>query len=213
MQIRCENCRTSFDLPTQNNEESGACPYCEHVNHPTGTGRREADRLQSNHPSPSSAKKAGAAGKADYANRTMLFPPDAETKPDPDTALRQAMNGKTPSLPAGQPFELVIVEGDEIGKRFVMTTPKIVIGRGVQSDVQLKDVEVSREHCVIEAYGETLVIKDLRSANGTVLNGFLVRQDLLKPKDRIHIGNTTLELERHTNGSSKGNGTTHAKKH
>ena len=191
MRTHCENCRTTFELPTAD-EVSGACPYCEHVNHFKGNGQQVEVGGRS---APPSAKQAGA-GKRDIGTSTMIFPPEAETKPDPDTSIRNATNGKAPKLPAGRPFELVIVEGDEIGKRFVIGKAQMTIGRGVHVDIQLKDPEVSREHCVIECFGETLIIKDLRSANGTVLNGFLVRKDLLKPNDRVHVGNTTLEVER-----------------
>jgi len=191
MRTLCENCRTTFELPTAN-EESGACPYCEHVNHLNGNGHPVQSGERS---APAGAKQAGS-GKRDIGTSTMIFPPEAETKPDPDTSIRHATDGKAPKLPQGRPFELVIVEGDELGKRFVIGKAQMTIGRGVSADIQLKDPEVSREHCVIECFGDTLLIKDLRSANGTVLNGFLVRRDLLKQNDRIHVGNTTLEVER-----------------
>ncbi|HTP40796.1 MAG TPA: FHA domain-containing protein [Nitrospiria bacterium] len=192
MRIHCENCGTVFDL-TGSNENSGPCPYCEHVNHAgNGNGRAAGHR----------ARAAGVqstrnrVNKRDVGSSTMIFPPDAETKPDPDTSIRNATNGKKPVSPTGRLFELEIVEGDDLGKRFTIVKAQMTIGRGVTADVQLKDPEVSREHCVIECYGDTLIIKDLRSANGTVLNGFLVRRDLLKPNDRIHVGNTTLEVKR-----------------
>jgi hypothetical protein len=192
MRTRCENCRTVFELPTAD-EESGACPYCEHVNHPDGNHQAtKSPPLRS----ASTSQVRNRVSKRNVGTSTMIFPPDAETKPDPDTSIQNATNGKTPMVPTGRPFELVIVEGDELGKRFVIAKAQMTIGRGVNTDIQLKDPEVSREHCIIECFGNTLIIKDLRSANGTVLNGFLVRQDLLKLNDRIHVGNTTLEVER-----------------
>jgi pSer/pThr/pTyr-binding forkhead associated (FHA) protein len=192
MRTLCENCRTVFELPTAD-DESGACPYCEHVNHPEGNNQvTKSPPIRSSSASPARNR----ASKRDVGTSTMIFPPDTETKPDPDTSIHNATNGKTPTAPTGRPFELVIVEGDELGKRFVIAKAQMTIGRGVNTDIQLKDPEVSREHCIIECFGNTLIIKDLRSANGTVLNGFLVRRDLLKPNDRIHVGNTTLEVER-----------------
>jgi len=191
MRTICENCRTVFELPTAD-ETSGVCPYCEHINQLLGN-RQEVQ--PDGRPVPARPKRQGAGGR-DIGTSTMVFPPEAETKPEPDTSIRNATNGKKPTAPTGRPFELVIVEGGELGKRFVIAKAQMTIGRGVDTDIQLKDPEVSREHCVIECFGDTLVIKDLRSANGTVLNGFLVRRDLLKPNDRIHVGNTTLEVER-----------------
>jgi len=192
MRTLCENCRTVFELPTTD-EKSGACPYCEHVNHPAGNGRHAAEPRQ--RPDRAQPSRNGVK-KRDIGTSTMIYPPEAETKPEANTTIRNATNGKQPTVPMGRPFELVIVEGDELGKRFVIDKTQMTIGRGVNTDIHLKDPEVSREHCVIECFGDTLIIKDLRSANGTVLNGFLVRRDLLKPHDRIHVGNTTLEVER-----------------
>lgn len=192
MRTLCENCRTVFELPTTD-EQSGACPYCEHVNHPGGNGRHAAEHRERQVPV---RPARNGVKKRDIGTSTMIFPPDAETKPESNTSIRNATNGKKPTVPMGRPFELVIVEGDELGKRFVIDKTQMTIGRGVNTDIQLKDPEVSREHCVIECFGDTLIIKDLRSANGTVLNGFLVRRDMLKPNDRIHVGNTTLEVER-----------------
>jgi hypothetical protein len=147
MRINCENCRTVFELSAIN-EDSGACPYCEHVN-PRGSALNGDGEAAEPRPS-----NGAAALKPDIGTSTMLFPPDAETKPDPDTSIRQVTTGKTPSLPAGRPpFELVVVEGDEIGKRFVISKPQVVIGRSVKADIQLKDSEVSREHCMIESFG------------------------------------------------------------
>lgn len=191
MRTVCENCRTVFELPAAG-EDSGVCPYCEHSNHQKDNGH-PAEALA--RPAPSKPGRNGVS-KRDIGTSTMIFPPEAETRPEPDTSIRNATEGKTPTLPSGRPFELVVVEGDELGKRFVVAKARMTIGRGVGTDIQLKDPEVSREHCVIECFGETLVIKDLRSANGTVLNGFLVRRDMLKQRDRIHVGNTTLEVDR-----------------
>jgi len=191
MRTLCENCRTVFELPTAA-EESGVCPYCEHSNHRRSDDPPVESRSR---PLPSKPGRNGTH-KRDIGTSTMIFPPEAETRPEPDTSIRNATNGKSPTVPTGRPFELVIVEGDELGKRFVIAKAQMTIGRGVGVDIQLKDPEVSREHCVIECFGDTLIIKDLRSANGTVLNGFLVRRDLLKPSDRIHVGNTTLEVDR-----------------
>ena len=193
MRITCDNCRTTYDRPAVV-EGRSACPFCEHMNQ-SGLHQSPSKRVQ--------ARANGATAKADVGTSTLVFPVEAQAKADPETTIRRATSGKTPSLPGARPFELVVVEGDEAGKRFLIAKPQIIIGRSVKADLQLKDSEVSREHCLIESYGETLLLKDLKSANGTVLNGFLIRQDVLKARDRIHIGNTTLEVARMESGAAK----------
>ena len=47
----------------------------------------------------------------------------------------------------------------------------ISIGRSHDSDIQIRDEYVSRNHLVIWQSGEKYFLKDLRSGNGTFVNG------------------------------------------
>ena len=48
---------------------------------------------------------------------------------------------------------------------------RLLVGRGPDTDLQLIDEKVSREHCVFERLGDGVVLKDLGSRNGTWVNG------------------------------------------
>lgn len=66
--------------------------------------------------------------------------------------------------------------------------PVVTIGR-VQSDIVLNNPQVSSRHAQLEWKGGYHVLRDLRSTNGTWLNGQRVRDALrIKPGDVIQIG-------------------------
>lgn len=72
---------------------------------------------------------------------------------------------------------------------------ELIIGRGQQCDVVIKDATVSRVHAKIycDKYGTT-VIEDLNSTNGTYVNGErLISVIALNAGDEIQIGGVVLE--------------------
>ena len=65
----------------------------------------------------------------------------------------------------------------------------IQIGRDAGNDVVLSSPTVSRYHAQIEKVGQRFRIRDLRSSNGTFVNGDRIEAETwLKPEDAIRIG-------------------------
>jgi pSer/pThr/pTyr-binding forkhead associated (FHA) protein len=65
------------------------------------------------------------------------------------------------------------------------------VGRSGITDVQIKDRYVSREHLLLRKSGDKLLLMDLRSKNGTFLNGNQIRPGTeveLKEGDSIVVG-------------------------
>ena len=77
----------------------------------------------------------------------------------------------------------------EIGQR--VTT----IGRSHENSVEIADISSSRQHCQIERKEGGYEIVDLKSRNGTVVNGVLVLRKELRPGDCIEIGKTQVFFE------------------
>ncbi|MBK7580290.1 MAG: FHA domain-containing protein [Myxococcales bacterium] len=70
------------------------------------------------------------------------------------------------------------------------------IGRHPANDIQLLDSVASKVHCRIERRGDAHYLRDLRSLNGTYLNGQRVRGECrLHHRDVIAVGSTTLRFE------------------
>lgn len=69
------------------------------------------------------------------------------------------------------------------------------VGRTAQADFILDAALVSRLHCRLLAdKSDQLVVEDLRSTNGTLVNGERVERQVLKPGDRVTIGRVDLEV-------------------
>jgi pSer/pThr/pTyr-binding forkhead associated (FHA) protein len=66
----------------------------------------------------------------------------------------------------------------------------IVVGRSGQAEVSVEDEGLSRRHFLIVPDGDSYIIKDLSSRNGTWLDGRRVFAEKLRHNDRILAGNT-----------------------
>ncbi len=87
---------------------------------------------------------------------------------------------------------LVVLAGSNVGEMHRVEGPEIVIGRATSATLRLHDDGISRRHCRILQLGARVVIEDLQSANGTLVNGDLVHHHELKDGDKIRLGANTL---------------------
>jgi pSer/pThr/pTyr-binding forkhead associated (FHA) protein len=71
----------------------------------------------------------------------------------------------------------------------------LIIGRLVESEIQIRDSFISRVHAGIGYVNNQFTLKDFGSANGTYRNGARVFECPLASGDRIQVGNTTLLFE------------------
>jgi hypothetical protein len=83
-----------------------------------------------------------------------------------------------------------LVSGD--GRNYPLQMGSTVIGRGDQANLRLPDVGISRRHARLDFDGAQVVLTDLGSTNGTMVNGQRVSAVALNPGDMIQLGTTTL---------------------
>jgi hypothetical protein len=81
------------------------------------------------------------------------------------------------------------------GSRIVLGVEPIVIGRLPECTVVLNDQNVSRRHAEIRRSGSDVVVADLKSTNGTKVNGAPVTERVLEDGDDITVGTTTMRFE------------------
>jgi len=84
---------------------------------------------------------------------------------------------------------------DGAAKDFEIGERSITIGRSPDADIILLDEKVSRVHCGIRLWDGEFYIKDLKSKNGTYVNGRRVEVNKLKSSDVIKIGSYTFTFE------------------
>ena len=90
-------------------------------------------------------------------------------------------------VPAGLGV-LVVKRGPNAGSRFVLDNEVTRAGRHPDSDIFLDDITVSRRHAEFLRRGETYVVRDVGSLNGTYLNRERIDESDLDNGDEVQIG-------------------------
>ena len=92
---------------------------------------------------------------------------------------------------AGQPARLLIQQGPEQGREYVLSAPQMSIGRSSINEIVLNDPEISRRHALFSREGHQYTVQDLGSTNGTFVNGQRCTGVVsLKDGDLIEFGDT-----------------------
>jgi transcriptional regulator with GAF, ATPase, and Fis domain len=90
---------------------------------------------------------------------------------------------------------LIVISGPLVGQTFLLGTERLTLGRDHGNAVHLRDLAVSRHHCVIEPASDSFRLRDLDSRCGTFINGVPVRERVLEHWDRIKLGDSLLLFE------------------
>jgi len=91
---------------------------------------------------------------------------------------------------------LFVIRGNDQGTRFELEGESVGVGRDSSNAVQLHDTEVSRQHAEIRRAEEGYVVADLKSSNGTFVNGRRVEQHRLSSGDQVQVGGTLMLFTR-----------------
>lgn len=95
------------------------------------------------------------------------------------------------------PRSLKVIEGEGLkGKTFDLEAD-LLIGRGDNCQIKVDDAYASQVHARLFRRGDSVMVEDMGSTNGTYLN----RQKVTTPTeifkgDRVKVGKTVLELRR-----------------
>lgn len=82
------------------------------------------------------------------------------------------------------------------GWQTIELQPHQGVGRHPNNAIQLLDTIVSKEHCIIERDGPSMLLRDLGSMNGTYVNGERVAGSrVLRLGDEIRLGRTTFQFD------------------
>src|SRR6516164_8421029 len=92
-------------------------------------------------------------------------------------------------------FELVVVQGRSATNTIKLNDGITIVGRHNDCQLRIKSSQVSRKHCELFEKKGMLLVKDLGSANGTLVNGKKVEgQRVLEPGDELTIGPILLRV-------------------
>jgi pSer/pThr/pTyr-binding forkhead associated (FHA) protein len=92
--------------------------------------------------------------------------------------------------------QLVVVRGKPEGKVIPLVGSNFKIGRGETCHLRPNSEQVSREHAEFTISGESVVVRDLGSRNGTLVNGKALTTEVCKLKDRdlVQVGPLTFAV-------------------
>lgn len=110
-------------------------------------------------------------GLRDRALPSILLPSARADEARPDTRLVLSLQGAA-------------------DREVVLTTDRVLIGRGDEADVRIDSVFVSRYHALILRDGKQDVLLDLGSTNGLLVNSRRIVRRALRDRDLIQIGPT-----------------------
>jgi serine phosphatase RsbU (regulator of sigma subunit) len=84
---------------------------------------------------------------------------------------------------------LLTLKGPDAGRHFPLEAAATVLGRHGDSDICLESQSVSRHHARIVRQDSSFLVEDLRSSNGTLVNGKRIKEPVpLTEKDTLQIG-------------------------
>ena len=80
-------------------------------------------------------------------------------------------------------------------RREIRITGPITIGRAKSATICIDDKTLSREHTQVVPEAGRYIVRDLKSKNGTLLNGKLLHQpQVLNHGDRVKVGSATFMI-------------------
>ncbi|HEX5054746.1 MAG TPA: GGDEF domain-containing protein [Planctomycetota bacterium] len=122
------------------------------------------------------------SGDTDFNRTVFSVPNEGQGKAAPP-----------PRLPV-----LVVLRGEQVGRRYLLNENSLVIGRRPdRADLVVPgDAQISSVHCRIERgpQPDTWQVVDLSSTNGTYIAGQRITTLALRDGDRVHVGETVLKF-------------------
>jgi len=88
-----------------------------------------------------------------------------------------------------------VVQGKPHGSYLEFPEGEYVVGRGPECHIRPNSELISRQHCLLRVRGTVLVVRDLGSTNGTLVNGKRLRDECaLADGDTIQLGPLVLQV-------------------
>jgi hypothetical protein len=140
---------------------------------------------------PSYARPLGGPPSLDRATPQQPgYPAQPQPQAAPAGLPRGGGAGSASAGPAGEPIVLKVN-----GQVHEFPQGKVVIGRSHDVDLRIDHADVSRRHAMIYWSDGSIVVRDLGSTNGTMVNGYPIESTVVRPTDTIRIGNYNITAE------------------
>ena len=104
-------------------------------------------------------------------------PPAAPAAPDSVSQFQPTMVMGT--FPAARTGSVMVRSGPDTGAKFALETSVLYVGRAPDNGIVVNDPATSRRHARFEMRGQDFLVVDLGSANGTLVDGVRVVEQVL----------------------------------
>jgi serine phosphatase RsbU (regulator of sigma subunit) len=143
------------------------------------------------------AKSGVAADCTPESKRIKWIPqPAPESNLEDDRTQIVTFARSTEPVPDERIRCVELIDGFDVGRRFVIGLAGASIGRTLPAEIVLPDAEVSRVHCRLAIRGDDLVVVDLGSTNGTFVDGVRISEPTsVSPGSIIRVGQQLLKHE------------------
>lgn len=87
-----------------------------------------------------------------------------------------------------------VLSGPQTGKIFDLKLGKNIFGRSAGCDIKIQSIGISKEHCEIHVYKDKAILVDLKSSNGTFLNGVKIQNSIIKLGDKFSLFDIIMDV-------------------
>jgi predicted Zn finger-like uncharacterized protein len=191
--IECTSCHARYQYDEDRFERKPSkkikCAKCStifEIHNPAFAARPAAvDKGESTAPRP---------GERHDETRTRPPAPKQDTTEQSPIPERSTGSLNTPAMPKGKRLSLAVINGNDAGTVYRIEKPRVTVGRS-GADFTLNDTEASRQHAAVEVRDTVILLEDLRSTNGTLIEGQRITEMTeLQDKSEFQVGATTLML-------------------
>jgi hypothetical protein len=91
-------------------------------------------------------------------------------------------------------WALRVLTGPQTGQTFDLKMGRNIIGRGSHCDVKILSQGVSKEHSEIHVYKDKIMVVDLKSSNGTFVNGVKIQNGLVRLGDKVSVHDVFFDI-------------------
>ena len=133
-----------------------------------------ADVVEAAEPAPPASAAAAPSSAASAAPEATLSPYEQPAAQSHESSGSQS--GGQPRLEVG-------------GQAYPLLRAITLMGRGTDADIRVEDPGVSRKHCEI-VVGNPAIIRDLKSTNGTFVDGIRIDESTLTEGAIVKLGGT-----------------------
>src|ERR1041385_282531 len=91
--------------------------------------------------------------------------------------------------------KLVVISKGQPRLFYSLSNHWVTIGRNPGNAFQLPESSVSGQHCEVKLQGNELMVRDMRSTNGTFINDSMISKGVLRPGDVLRLAQVELYLE------------------